>query len=81
MKLRLLFFSVLRDITATAEMPWTCSPGSQVHELLNTLYERWPKLRDWDSSLLIAVNQTYVKRDAELTEDAEVALMPPVQGG
>lgn len=81
MKLRLLFFSVLQDITGVAELSWTCAPNAQVQDLLGMLYEHWPKLRDWDSSLLIAVDQTYVKRDAILTENAEVALMPPVQGG
>lgn len=81
MKLRLLFFSVLQDITGAAELPWTCAENLQVKDLLATLYDRWPKLRDWDSSLLIAIDQTYVKRDAALTHDAEVALMPPVQGG
>ena len=81
MKLHLLFFSVLQDITGTAELPWTCTPGAQVKDLLGTLYERWPKLRDWDSSLLVAIDQTYVKREAPLTDGAEVAIMPPVQGG
>jgi molybdopterin synthase sulfur carrier subunit len=81
MKVRLLFFSVLQDITGAAELSWTCAPDAQVKDLLLSLYERWPKLGDWDSSLLIALDQTYVKRDAPLTENAEVALMPPVQGG
>jgi len=81
MNLRLLFFSVLRDITGCSECPWTCAPGAHVSDLLSSLYERWPKLREWDSALLIALDQTYVKRDAPLTESAEVAIMPPVQGG
>ena len=81
MKLQLLFFSVLQDITGTAELSWTCTPRAQVKDLLGTLYERWPKLRDWDSSLLVAIDQTYVKREAPLTDGAEVAIMPPVQGG
>lgn len=81
MKLQLLFFSVLQDITGTAELVWTSAPDTQVADLLNSLYERWPKLRDWDSSLLVAINQTYVKREACLIDNAEVAIMPPVQGG
>jgi molybdopterin converting factor small subunit len=31
--------------------------------------------------LLLALDQTYVKRDAVLHDGSEVALMPPVQGG
>ena len=30
---------------------------------------------------LLAVNQTFVKRDAQLKDGDEVALMPPVSGG
>ena len=81
MKLQLLFFSVLQDITGTAELAWISESGAQVKDLLHSLYERWPKLREWDTSLLVAINQTYVKREAFLTDNAEVAIMPPVQGG
>jgi molybdopterin converting factor small subunit len=81
MNVRLLFFSLLRDITGFDEMTWTCSAGSNVSQLLEQIYQRWPRLGEWDSSLLIAVDQTYVKRDAPLHENCEVAIMPPVQGG
>lgn len=81
MTVRVLFFSVLKDITSTDEAPIECPAGSTMAELLDQLYHRWPNLRDWDRSLLLALDQTYVKRDAELHDGAEVALMPPVQGG
>lgn len=81
MTLRLLFFSVLRDIAGTAETSWSLPAPATVKNLLASVYERWPALEEWDSSLLIAVDQTYVKRTEPLTENCEVALMPPVQGG
>lgn len=81
MKVRLLFFSILRDLTGAAEMEFTCGAGATVRDLLGLLYERWPDLAQWDASLLIAVDQAYAKRDEILHEGAEVAIMPPVQGG
>lgn len=81
MKLRVLFFSVLRDITGTDEMVIEMPGGSTMADLLAQIESRWPKLRDWAPSMLLALDQTYVKRDAALHDDAEVALMPPVQGG
>ncbi len=81
MKLRVLFFSVLRDITGVDEIALEMSPGSTLADLLAQIETRWPKLRDWQSSMLLALDQTYVKRDASLHDGAEVALMPPVQGG
>ena len=82
MKLRVLFFSVLRDITGAGEIVIELEGGqSTVADLLDHLYQRWPRLRDWDRSLLIAVDQVYARRDEPLHDNAEVAIMPPVQGG
>ncbi len=81
MKIRVLFFSVLRDIAGTAEMSAEVQAGATVSDLLNILFTRWSALKDWDASLLIAVDQSYAKRDALLHDGAEVAIMPPVQGG
>jgi molybdopterin converting factor small subunit len=81
MNLRLLFFSVLRDITGHEQLDITCDGVTRVDELLAVLFARWPKLAEWDQSLLIAIDQSYVKRTAALHDGAEVAIMPPVQGG
>jgi molybdopterin converting factor small subunit len=81
MNVRVLFFSVLRDIAGSDEVPVTLASGATVADLLEQIFSRWPKLRDWDKSLLIAVDQYYAKRDGALHENAEVAIMPPVQGG
>lgn len=81
MKLRVLFFSVLRDITGTDEIVLELPAGSTMSDLIHQIEARWPKLRDWQNSLLLALDQTYVKRDALLHDGGEVALMPPVQGG
>lgn len=82
MKLRVLFFSVLRDITGAGEIVIDLPDASaSVADLLDHLYLRWPPLRDWDRSLLIAVDQVYAKRNEPLHDNAEVAIMPPVQGG
>lgn len=80
-RLNLLFFSVLRDLTGCAELAWEMPVGSTVADLLQHLYARWPTLAEWDASLLIAIDQTYARRSELLPAGAEVALMPPVQGG
>lgn len=83
MKVRVLFFSVLRDITSIEELEWSLPADASLVQLLDQLETRWPKLREWAGSLLLAVDQSYVKRDPTLLlhDGAEVALMPPVQGG
>lgn len=81
MKIKVLFFSVLRDITGCAECEWICVGAETVGDLLTMLLARWPDLERWNESLLLAMDQVYVKREALLCDGAEVALMPPVQGG
>jgi molybdopterin converting factor small subunit len=81
MTVRVLFFSILRDVAGSDEVPVKLAPGATVADLLGELFTRWPKLQEWDKSLLIAVDQYYAKRDGALHENAEVAIMPPVQGG
>tara|TARA_R110002096_G_scaffold215310_10_gene403140 strand:- start:3648 stop:3899 length:252 start_codon:yes stop_codon:yes gene_type:complete len=83
MKLQVLFFSILRDVVGReqfqlelpAKKSWT------VGGLLERLYADYPKLRDWDTNLLVAADMDYVDRETELRDGQEIAIMPPVQGG
>lgn len=81
MNVKVLFFSVLRDLTGAEEVLWPVAADARVADLLQSLYGRWPGLAEWDGSLLVAVDQVYVKRDAPVQQGCEVAIMPPVQGG
>lgn len=82
MNVRVLFFSVLRDITGVAETRVEMAAASaSVAFLLDELFQKWPGLRAWDRSLLVAVDHVYARRDQPLHDGAEVAIMPPVQGG
>jgi len=79
--LKLLFFSLLRDVTGEVEISYTLPVDSTVGDLLKSLYARWPKLEEWDRKVLVAADQEYVTREAVLKDGQEVAVMPPVQGG
>jgi len=80
MKIHVLFFSLLRDISGTERLELAFE-GATVADLLKKLYGEFPDLSKWDSSLLLAVNCEYARRDQSLQDNDEVALMPPVQGG
>ncbi len=81
MNLRVLFFGPLVDLTGCPSLELTLRDSSTVQELLDTLFLKWPALHDWDASLLIAVNLSYSVRTELIPPGAEVAIMPPVQGG
>lgn len=81
MSVRVLFFGPLTDITGSGTHSLTLPEAATVQQLHNLLFEKWPALRTHASSLLTAVNMTYARRDEIIPPDAEVAVMPPVQGG
>ena len=54
-------------------------PYSQALSLADVLAEH--PFQALPKDALLAVNQVFVKRDVELNEGDEVALMPPVSGG
>lgn len=83
MTVRVLYFSVLQDLTGTAEWDEMLPTDREwtLGDLLERLWERTPALRDWDGRLLLAVNQRWADRGRPLVDGDEVAIMPPVQGG
>lgn len=81
MKVRILYFSLLRDVSECEEESVALGGSADVAQLIEKMYARHPGLREWDKSLLVAVNGEYADRGTSLSEGDEVALMPPVQGG
>jgi molybdopterin converting factor small subunit len=81
-QVKLLFFSVLQDLTATEETWWPIpESGLTVRALIESVSERWPTLRQWQGRLLVAVDLEYASLDDAVRDGQEVAFMPPVQGG
>ncbi len=81
MKVRLLFFSHLKDIVGAAQLDEEISDETRVSDLLEKLCARFPKLRGWNESILIGAGVEFVGRDYVIKPDDEIAIMPPVQGG
>ncbi len=80
MKVRVLFFGVLRDQMGGPERMVQVAGDATVADLM-----RWAGgvLNDDGllRSLAVAVNQEYARPDTRLHEGDEVALLPPVSGG
>ena len=81
MTVRVQFYSHLRDVTGVSETQVHVPEGASVADLLTVLFGEQPRLRDWDSSILVGVGMEFVGRDYLLKEGDDVAVMPPVQGG
>ena len=80
MRLRVLFFGVLRDRFGLQE-DLEQFPGQTVTDLLRYYRAVSPELGDLWDSLAVAVNQQYAAAGALLSNEDEVALLPPVSGG
>ncbi len=76
MKVTLLLFGRLQDITSANRMEWEADRLSQ---LQLEVTQRWPALAQ--QQILWSVNQRVEKGDTPLKEGDEVALMPPFAGG
>lgn len=82
MTVKILFFSLLREIVGKEEVELLVSfEPCTVGSILNQVYTQWPSLKDWDSSILISLDLDYVNREVEVVDGQVIALMPPLQGG
>jgi molybdopterin synthase catalytic subunit len=81
MRVRVLFFGVLKEITGHAEQVVEVAPGCTLGTLFESYFQRFETLRDRHSSILFARNREFAAADTELADNDEVAFLPPVSGG
>lgn len=81
MKIRLLFFAVLRDITGRSEDVLELPEGTRTGDVWRRLRDKHSALRDYVRPPMIAVNESYVSADELLHDGDELVFIPPVAGG
>jgi molybdopterin converting factor subunit 1 len=81
MRVRVLFFGVLKDLAGKSSDSLDLPENSSLRDLLAHYESLVPNFKASLPSLAIAVNQQYAGPDTSLKADDEVALLPPVSGG
>ena len=81
MKVRLLFFAVLRDLTGKAEALVDLPEGSRPLDVWNGLRTEYRSLAGYVHPPLAAVNERYVQPEEFLHDGDDLAFIPPVAGG
>ncbi|MFZ0956856.1 MAG: molybdenum cofactor biosynthesis protein MoaE [Candidatus Sulfotelmatobacter sp.] len=81
MRVRVLFFGMLKDLAGKSVDLLDLPEPASVADVLAHYQARVPRLKDSLSSLAVAVNQQYAGPETKLKLDDEVALLPPVSGG
>jgi MoaE-MoaD fusion protein len=80
-RIRVLFFGVLKDIVGQREESIEIPDGGRVETVFEAYAVRFPRLREVSSSIVLALNQQFSSPTAPLAEGDEVAFLPPVSGG
>lgn len=80
MKIRLLSFAVLRDITGSAEAELEVAEGTRAGDVWQLLRGRYAALAGVEQPMT-AINESYAAPDAVLHDGDELAFIPPVAGG
>jgi molybdopterin converting factor subunit 1 len=80
-RIRVLFFGVLRDIVGQREDSLEVPEGGRLGSVFEHYASRFPKIREMSASLVLALNQSFSEPGAPLAEGDEVAFLPPVSGG
>src|SRR5579864_3544010 len=81
MRVRILFFGQLKEVTGRERDTLELPEGARVSDLLRRYAELKPALQPYYDAMAVALNQEYCEPEAALHEGDEVALIPPVSGG
>ena len=81
MRVKVLFFGMLKDIVGAAEDEITVSDGAQLRSIFEHYAGRFPRLEQMSASIVLARNHEFSEGSACVTDGDEVAFLPPVSGG
>jgi molybdopterin converting factor subunit 1 len=81
MRVRVLYFGIVRERVGIREETLDLPAPSSVEDLLRLLAGRHAAFGAGVASLRVAVNEEYVDSEAALSDNDEVAIIPPVSGG
>src|ERR1700735_2603297 len=80
-RVRVLCFGQLKDITGLAQEDAEISEGARVEDLFERYGQRFPRLVEFRPSVAMSINQEYAAWRSQLSGGDEVAFLPPVSGG
>jgi molybdopterin converting factor subunit 1 len=81
MRVRVLFFGVLKDVAGRSSDLLDLPDGAVVRDLLAHYRAEVPGMKEALGAIAVAVNREYAGAESVLASDDEVALLPPVSGG
>jgi molybdopterin synthase catalytic subunit len=80
-RVQVLFFGLLKDITGAAGETLELAEGATLGSVFDGYAARFPALGERRNSILLARNHEFGAAETRLADGDEVAFLPPVSGG
>ena len=81
MRVRVLFFGMLKDLAGRSADTVDVREGASVSDVIEHYKTSIPKIASFFSATALAVNQQYAGPETKLHAGDELAFLPPVSGG
>lgn len=81
MKVRVLFFGMLKDVTGRSSDLLSLPDQAKLDDVFRHYEKLTPQIGKLASSIAVSVNQQFAELDLILKDGDEVAFLPPVSGG
>ncbi|MEO5511862.1 MAG: MoaD/ThiS family protein [Longimicrobiales bacterium] len=81
MRIKFLLFALYRDLVGAEELELVVPPGSTAADAVTALRARGGGSSRLPERPVVAINRIYAGLDEILSDNDELALLPPVAGG
>ncbi len=81
MRVRVLFFGMLRDLVGRPSDDSEFPAGADLRAVFDRYADRHPRIRELAPSIVVARNQEFADLATKLADGDEIAFLPPVSGG
>ena len=81
MKVTVQLFAAARQLAEVERLELELPPGANVADLRARICENFPALRSLLTGAMFAIDAEYAADDTPITQDSEIACIPPVSGG
>ncbi|MGA2726073.1 MAG: molybdenum cofactor biosynthesis protein MoaE [Bryobacteraceae bacterium] len=81
MRVRILFFGVLKDLVGRPSEEADFPGGADLRAVFDSVAARCPPLREMSRSVVLARNREFADLATKIEDGDEVAFLPPVSGG
>jgi MoaE-MoaD fusion protein len=80
MRVRVLFFGMLRDLVGQPSDESEFPAGADLRAIFDAYATRFPRFRELAPSIVVARNQEFAELSTPVADGDEVAFLPPVSG-